>query len=490
VPLFTSDAGSEPNGLPIVGLVVLHFADAHTRVPHHQEGLLTMGLVTALSIRKSQATEQREILVELNNLAQRHLASVSRRPVDVRTEYLAELIGLIKQRLHAGGVSIFYRMRFEDAVQCLATTGIEDHDGHRIPDERLGEVIYEPDEGLTGQCYAEAKLKTHTSRTGAPGRLGKFPEVRHVAPTGSLDPIALVPIPGPPDGTEPAGRALGVIRCVEHTCNVFQGELCNFDAAEIETLGFIADQVSPVLQMFEQRIERERTVSVVKHDLFAPLAMIRDIANDALDDLQEQRPPKEYDLLDTVVCSELAMKLVDELDLDPSGASRVLRPEPTGLEGDIVARLKNMLSHHAYATKRMRIHFEGLREIPVLNVDSEKVERAIYNLLLNAIKYGDEGSTIEVEARRADRHFVVDVSNYGIGIDPSEEPHLFKPYFRSPRARAASAEGVGLGLTIAKTIMQQHGGDLRVTSRKDPTVFSLLFPKTLVAKKEDRRHAR
>ncbi len=490
IPLLTASANGEAPRLPIVGVVRLHYTDLQDRTPHAEIPLLTMGLVTALAIRKSETTEQREILVELNDLAQRHLACVSRRPAEVRADYLKELIDVIKKRLHVGGVSIFYRVRFEDAVQCLATTGVLGGDKKPVREELLPSVVYAAGEGLTGQCYADAQLVMASSRAELPEHSAKFPEIHKLPPRDGLDPIVLVPIPAPPDGQTATKRALGVIRCVEHTSSVFPEGLYNFDATEIETLGFIADQVGPVLQVLEQRIERERTVSIVKHDLFAPLTMIRDITTDVLHAVQRKVEIREYDVLDTVACSEFAMNLVDQLDLDPTRSLKLLHTEPTLLEGDIIARLTNMLSRYARATKRMKIRFEALREIPALNIDRGGVERSIYNLLLNAIKYGEEGSTIQVEARRADPYFVVDISNHGLGIEPEEEPHLFKPYYRSARAENASSQGVGLGLTIAKTIMTAHGGDLRITSRKDPTVFSLLFPKHLIAGKEETRHGR
>ena len=160
--------------------------------------------------------------------------------------------------------------------------------------------------------------------------------------------------------------------------------------------------------------------------------------------------------------------------------------KPTSLEGDIIARLKNMLSHYAWSAKRMKIRFEGLDGLPRIRLDRAHIERAINNLLVNAIKYGKRGSTVNVGARWTASHLVVDVSNEGIGIAPDEEPYLYEAYYRSDRAKASSAQGVGLGLTIAKEIMVAHGGDLCLTFPKDPTVFSLQFPVKLVCVEKEK----
>ena len=109
--------------------------------------------------------------------------------------------------------------------------------------------------------------------------------------------------------------------------------------------------------------------------------------------------------------------LIPQLDPNPE-EMRSYNPVPTLLEADILARVKNMLRHFAKRENQMEIWFEEFKgTIPSLIVDRELMERVICNLIINAIKYGDRGSTIRVEPRQVEEGYQVAVKNYGIGIE-------------------------------------------------------------------------
>lgn len=486
VPLFDSNNGERVYHLGIVGVMLLTYSDTKQRIPHADQALLTMGGVTALLIRKSQDAEQRLILLKLNALAQEHLATISRRPDEVRSKYLGEIIALVETRLRMGCVSIWYRTPLNDGVHCLATTGICDKNKTPIPPDRIAECIYFADQGFTGMCYTRNEIMMRPNWQKIPGHIGKYPETRRVQPTQDLDPILLVPIPSVVPGREKP--ALGVIRCIEHTSPVFTDALSTFDPIDVETLQFIAAQIGPVLQTFEQRIDRERTVNVVKHDLQSPLGMVCDKSVLLLNRVRNGLAVREHDLLDICMCGEIGKRLVEQLDRDPALLGEQFR-EPTYLEAHIIAPLNNMMKHYARAAKGMSIVFEEMRHIPLLMIDRHEIDRVIGNLITNAVKYGEKNTEIHVAARITNEYYVVDVSNKGIGIEPDEMQHLFTPYYRSPRARAHSMQGVGLGLAISRQIMKAYDGDIILTSPKNPTVFSIMFPRSL-AISEEGRHER
>ncbi len=497
VPLLEPDSGLVPESRASLGVIVLHYARRCTRLVHLEDALLLMGRLTALAVHRSLQAEQRGILVELNSLAQRHLARTSHRPAEIRNEYLKDLIALIQRRMNVRCISIFYRMQFSDGVQCIATTGLLDRRNNRtVPKEEVGNCIYQANEGLTGKCYVESRVVMSLSNKDRADHISKFVELRTLPVADDINPVLFLPISSGSDfgssqsldGGTKTTRALGVIRCSEHTSQVFQATLVNFNQTEVDTLGFIVDHVGPVLQLLEQRIIRESTISVLKHDLFAPLIMIRDTAARMYSDCQAGNALRQYDAVDTVACAEVALNLIDQLELDPASSKRYHR-QPTFLEGEIIARLVNMLQHYARITKDITILYEPMNDIPRLMIDSSGIERALYNLLQNAIKYGQEGSTVQIRGRFNEEGILVEIANTGIGVEPSEEPEIFKPYYRSPRAQKASAQGVGLGLTIARAIMKAHGGDVRLTSRKNPTVFSLFFPKSIATVKEQKHYA-
>ena len=476
VPLLGPDDVGGTAPLQPLGLISVHYRNLEERAIHSRGALGDMGRLTALCIRNSKMTEQRAILVRLNQIVQRYVSRPSRRPAEIRAEYLANLIELIQQHIHVAKVSIFYEVPHADAVECIATTGLSDASGEPVPPNRLSQAIYRAYEGLTGCCYASGETFVLRRPTQDRRFTGKFLEQRDITvQEGADDPAALIPIQAPrgeDQGRKP--RARGVIRCVERRALMWPDELSHFDPTEVETLGFIADQVGPVLQTFSQRIARERAVSVVKHDLTTPLGMICDVTGSVISAQSSGVPMGEYDLENIQTCAYLALKLAEQLDPLPEEV-RNLDPRPTMLEGSIVARLCKMLRRYARVTNRVDIRYDGLRQIPRLNIDREQVERALFNLLLNAIKYSKPETTIQIVGLRAQDGYRVDVIDEGMGVPVDDQERIFQPGYRTTEAER-QAQGLGLGLAIARQIMRAQGGDVVLTSAKGPTTFSLVFP--------------
>ena len=107
--------------------------------------------------------------------------------------------------------------------------------------------------------------------------------------------------------------------------------------------------------------------------------------------------------------------------------------------------------------------------------ESEMLKRAITTILDNAIKYSKPKSKVDVRIRVVGKKVILDIKDRGIGIDEEEIPLIFNRFYRSDKAR--STEGHGLGLSIAKKIVESHNGEIKVASKKDKgTTFSLIFP--------------
>ena len=101
------------------------------------------------------------------------------------------------------------------------------------------------------------------------------------------------------------------------------------------------------------------------------------------------------------------------------------------------------------------------------------LERAVFNILENAIAYAPPGGSVEVGVQRHGGHVVLSVADAGIGISPLDVPHLGEPFYRGDRARSVHTGGAGLGLAIVKAVMEDHRGSLQVVSRpgEGTTVF-------------------
>jgi two-component system heavy metal sensor histidine kinase CusS len=99
-----------------------------------------------------------------------------------------------------------------------------------------------------------------------------------------------------------------------------------------------------------------------------------------------------------------------------------------------------------------------------LQVDPVLLQRAVNNLVSNAIRYTPAGGEVRLSARRVRRGVELAVSNTGPGIAPEHLPHIFERYYRADAARSSQAHSAGLGLSIVRAIMQLHGGEVRVES--------------------------
>ncbi|GGY37249.1 hypothetical protein GCM10010384_50600 [Streptomyces djakartensis] len=113
----------------------------------------------------------------------------------------------------------------------------------------------------------------------------------------------------------------------------------------------------------------------------------------------------------------------------------------------------------------------------VLEADSDQLDRVLMNLLSNAVKFTPAGGKVTVRAGARDGQAVLSVSDTGIGIPEAEQQKLFQRFFRASNATEAAIPGTGLGLTIVRTIVANHGGELEVDSGEGRgTTFTARLP--------------
>jgi signal transduction histidine kinase len=97
-------------------------------------------------------------------------------------------------------------------------------------------------------------------------------------------------------------------------------------------------------------------------------------------------------------------------------------------------------------------------DLPLLFIDAEKIRHVIYNLLDNAVKYGGRGVKITVATHATGEAITVSIHNSGSEIEPSERDRIFDKLYRGEKTRALHVRGSGLGLTIARAVVEGHGG--------------------------------
>ena len=148
-------------------------------------------------------------------------------------------------------------------------------------------------------------------------------------------------------------------------------------------------------------------------------------------------------------------------------------PRQQDIRGAVAAAIE-VVQSRADICVGVAIHSDRAPEALFAAIDRDQFLSLLTNLLINALDASPEGSTVEVSsAGGKDDMIRVTVSDSGPGLDPAIADKLFTPFATS------KPSGTGLGLTIARKIAQEHGGELTVTSRAEAgTTFTLILPKT------------
>ncbi len=132
-----------------------------------------------------------------------------------------------------------------------------------------------------------------------------------------------------------------------------------------------------------------------------------------------------------------------------------------------------------FSEKRQIVSVEMMDNLPTVLGDPVRLLEVLRNLLSNAHKYTPSEGTIYLRAFRQDRHLRVEVEDSGIGIDAEDLPRLFEAGFRAKTALSRDIEGQGIGLHLVKTIIEEHSGQLWVTSEPNRgSTFTFVIPIT------------
>jgi signal transduction histidine kinase len=229
-------------------------------------------------------------------------------------------------------------------------------------------------------------------------------------------------------------------------------------------------------------------VATVSHDLRAPLTFVRGYAAMLPTAGELNRKQREY--IERILHGVRQMSnLVDDLlDLGRIEAGVGLEREPCHL-GAILAEAVDSMRSRA-TTKGVNLHIEPLSGsgsdpdgVAIVSGDAALLRQAITNLVDNAIKYTPSGGKVTAglsmrsEGKGKRRRAVVHVSDTGIGIAPEDQVRLFEKFYRVQRRDAPRVSGTGLGLSIVKSIIERHGGEVRVDSELNKgSTFHIILP--------------
>ena len=218
-------------------------------------------------------------------------------------------------------------------------------------------------------------------------------------------------------------------------------------------------------------------VAAVSHEFRTPLTSLRqftDLLADGRQSSQEDRD-QYYGALrrGTQRLTRLVENLLDFGRMDAGSHEVILQAVPAkDLVQRVVAEFQEEVQNRGY---QVGLAWHG--DEAVVHADATALERALWNLLDNAVKYSPRSRTIWVRGDVEDGRLVLSVRDQSIGIPKDEQSEVFRKFVRGAAATASAVKGTGLGLTLVRQIVEAHGGQVRLESRPgEGSTFSIVLP--------------
>ena len=231
--------------------------------------------------------------------------------------------------------------------------------------------------------------------------------------------------------------------------------------------GIIESFVGKIVDMTERKKLdqlKDDFIGLVSHELRSPLTVITGAVNTALTEAERLSPEETRQLLWDAACEaeSLSHLLGNLLDLSRARANRLLlHTEPINVKKviqDTVETVKHQSSAHRFVV-------DVSDKLPPVHADQLRLERILYNLLENAVKYSPQGGEIRVSVTVEEERLVIAVSDQGIGISLADQAKLFGPFQRLEESILNGTRGLGLGLLVCRRLVEAHGGRIWLESK-------------------------
>ncbi len=219
----------------------------------------------------------------------------------------------------------------------------------------------------------------------------------------------------------------------------------------------------------------------VSHELKAPLASVYNILNVILEGYLDKDFDKQKELLNRakVRINDVIKLLNDLLTFSRlEEGTKKLEKERIRI-GEMLPSLTEEMEAFA-AINDIEINWDLPGNLPHIYGNLELLSRVFINIIHNAIKYSNPGNTVEVTGKKENNSFIFIVKDHGIGIKKKELSMIYNIFFRGENARPEhKKEGMGLGLSLVKRIIDAHGGSIEVKSKLNKgTTVGVSFPTT------------
>jgi signal transduction histidine kinase len=230
----------------------------------------------------------------------------------------------------------------------------------------------------------------------------------------------------------------------------------------------------------EKKKIEENFITMVSHQLRSPVATVQQYFEVILGGFVGEVPPKQKEMLEKArqKLTGLLELINDWLNMARiSGDQLVERFSPT----DLTPIIQNLTSFMEETAKKNNIILNFHKpDFPTIVIgDKETLEQVFSNIITNAIIYNRPGGTVDIKFHLENDCVATDIIDTGYGIPEKDLPFIFDQFYRVKREETKHIKGTGLGLPIAKKIIEAHNGSIRVNSIVNQgTTFTILIPKS------------
>jgi two-component system sensor histidine kinase BaeS len=243
----------------------------------------------------------------------------------------------------------------------------------------------------------------------------------------------------------------------------------------VQTFNSMAEELMSMTDsLIHAKQLQQNLIADVAHELRTPVASIQAYLEAMQDGLLE---PTRENLNSIYEDIGLLSRLISDLQLlsqaDSNELNLVRQPENIA---NIIGQVAESMQQQA-KTKGVSLSLDLPSMLPSIEIDALRISQVIRNLLDNAILHTPHGGEVKVTAKEYDGYIAVEVSDTGEGIPEEELPNIFERFYRVDKSRTRATGGRGLGLTIAKRLVEAHGGKIEVHSELGKsTRFSFTIP--------------
>lgn len=243
-----------------------------------------------------------------------------------------------------------------------------------------------------------------------------------------------------------------------------------------DELGQLAASINTLAVALEQT-ERRRleVIGDVAHELRTPIATLEGYLEGLLDGVIEPTP-ETWAMLHTQ--AGRLRRLVDDLqELSRAEARQIpLSPQPVAPQRLVQSALVPLEGQFADKGLQLQVHVP--EHLPLVMADSTRAMQILTNLLVNALCYTPAPGCVEVAVSAEEEMVAFRISDSGVGLSPEQLAHIFERFYRVDTSRSRAFGGSGIGLTIAQSLSQAMGGEIRVASAglDQGSSFTLTLP--------------